>query len=119
MLTTPRIAALLLVANTVVLVTGVLKGGGSAGIKRPSWFPPFWIRVGLPLAVAGGLWYGQHWAWWTAVAMCVGLLLWSGIASLVLAFGGYFAGLGAAFRILHLSLLVGTWLTALALLLSA
>lgn len=119
MLTTPRIVAMLLVANTVILVTGVLKGGGSAGIKRPFWVAPLWIRVGLPLAVAGGLWYGQQWAWWTAVAMCLGLLLWSGIASLVLALGGYFAGVGAAWRILYLSLLMGTWLTALILLLSA
>jgi len=118
MLTTSRIVALLLVATIVILVAGVLKGGGSAGIKRPSWFPPLWVRVALPLAVAGGLWSGQQWAWWTAVAMCLGFLIWSGTASLVLALGGYFAGAGAAFRILHLSLLMGIWLTALALLLS-
>ena len=110
---------MLLVANTVILVTGILKGAGSAGIERPFWVAPLWIRVGLPLAVAGGLWYGQQWAWWTAVGMCVGLLLWSGIASFVLALGGYFAGVGAGLRMLHLGLLVGTWLTALALLLSA
>jgi len=30
--------------------------------------PSLWIRVGIPLAVADGLWYGQQWAWWTAVA---------------------------------------------------
>ena len=118
-MTTLRIVALLLVANTVVFVTGVLGGGGSNGMERPSWLPPLWMRIGIPLTVAGGLWFGQQWAWWTAVVMCVGLLLWTGIASLVLALGGYFAGDGAALRVLHSSLLVVTWLTALALLLSA
>ena len=112
-----RIAAVLLAVNSVVLVIGVITGGGM-GAKRPWWVPSIWIRAGLPLVVAGGLWYGQAWAWWTAIAMCVGLLLWTGIASVVLAFGRYFAGDGAVMRILHVTLLVGTWLTALAILLS-
>lgn len=118
MLTIPRIAALLLIANSVVLLTGVISRG-TRGVDRPWWVPSIWIRVGIPIAVAGGLWYGQPWAWWTAVAMCVVLLLWTGIASLLLVPGGYFAGDGAALRVLHEGLLVGTWLTALAMLLSA
>jgi hypothetical protein len=117
MMTTLRIVAMLLVANTVIFVAGVLGGGGSHGVKRPFWLPPLWIRAGIPLAVAGGLWFGQEWASWIAVAMCAGLLIWSGVASFVLALGGYFTKTGAAYRVLHFSLLVATWLTALALLL--
>lgn len=118
MLTTPRIAGLLLVVNSVVLVTGIISAR-TGGMARLFWLPSMWIRVGIPLAVAGGLWYGQQWAWWTAVAMCVGLVLWAGISTLVLALGGYFVGQGATLRILHFSLLVGTWLAALVLLVSA
>jgi hypothetical protein len=118
-MTTLRIVAMLLVANTVIFVTGVLGGGGSAGVKRPFWLPPLWIRAGIPLAVAGGLWFGQEWAWWVAVAMCAALLLWSGIAASVLTLGGYFTKAGAWFQVLHFSLLAATWLAALALLLSA
>jgi hypothetical protein len=117
-MTTLRIVAVLLVANTAVLVMGVLGAGSSAGIERPLWRPSIWIRAGITLAVAGGLWFGQQWAWWIAVAMCAGLLIWSGIASFVLALGGYFTKDDAASRVLHLGLLVGTWLAALALLLS-
>ena|SRR5438046_1439246 len=117
-MTTLRIVAVLLGANTIVFVIGVLGGGGSGGIERPWWLPSLWIRAAIPLAVAGGLWFGQPWAWWLAVAMCAGLLIWSGIASFVLALGGYFTQDGAAWRTLHLGLLVITWLTALALLLS-
>lgn len=112
-----RIAALLLAVNSIVLVAGVVTGG-SMGAKRPWWVPSVWIRAGVLLVVAGGLWYGQPWAWWIAVAMCVGLLLWTGIASVVLALGKYFAGEGAVLRLLHVGLLVGTWLAALAILLS-
>ena len=119
MMTTLRIAAVLLVANTVVFVVGVVRGGGGAGVERPFWLPPMWIRAGFPLAVAGGLWFDQPWAWWVAVAMCSGLLVWSGTASLVLALGGYFTGDGGAWRSLHIGLLIGSWLVALALLLSA
>src|SRR5947208_1253115 len=114
-MTTLRIVAGLLVANTIVLVIGVLVGGGSAGIDRPWWLPSVWIRAAIPLAVAGGLWFGQPWAWWLAVAMCAGLLIWIGIASIALAPGGYFTEDGAAWRTLHLGLLVVTWLSALAL----
>ena len=117
-MTTLRIVALLLAANTAVFVVGVLGGVGSAGVERPFWFLPLWIRAGIPLAVAGGLWFGQRWAWWIAVTMCAGLLLWIGVASFVLALGGYFTKEGAALRALHLGLLVATWLAALALLLS-
>jgi hypothetical protein len=117
-MTTLRIVAVLLVANTVMFVAGVLGGGGSKGVQRPSWLPPLWIRAGIPLAGAGGLWFGQQWAWWIAVAMCAGLLIWSGIASFVLALGGYFTEDGAASRALHVGLLVVTWLAALALLLT-
>ena len=118
-MTTLRLVAMLLVANTVVFVIGILSAGGSAGIERPFWLPPRWIRAGIPLAVAGGLWFGQRWAWWSAVAMCAGMLVWSGVATFVLALGGYFTEDGAALRALHLGLLVVTWLAALALLLSA
>ena len=118
-MTTPRIVALLLVANTIVVVAGVLSGGGSRGMERPSWLLAIWIRTGVPLAVAGGLWLGQQWAWWAAVAMCAGLLLWTGIASFVLALGGYFSGKGAALKVVHFSLLVVTWLAGLGMLLSA
>ncbi len=93
-------------------------GHARAGVERPFWFLPLWIRAGIPLAVAGGLWFGQRWAWWIAVTMCAGLLLWIGVASFVLALGGYFTKEGAALRALHLGLLVATWLAALALLLS-
>jgi hypothetical protein len=116
-MTTLRIVAVLLATNTVILVAGVLGGGGTGGVKRPFWLPPLWIRAGIPLSVAGGLWFGQQWAWWIAVAMCAGLLIWSGIASFVLALGGYFTKDHAA-SALHLGLLVVTWLAALALLLS-
>ncbi len=113
-----QIAALLLVANTAVFIVGVLGGGGNAGIERPFWLPPLWIRAGIPLAVAAGLWFAQRWAWWIAVAMCGGELLWIGVASFVLALGGYFTEEGAALRALHLGLLVATWVAALAFLLS-
>jgi hypothetical protein len=116
-MTTLRVAAIFLVANTVIFVAGVLGGGGSDGVKRPFWLPPLWIRAGIPLAVAGGLWFGQQWAWWVAVAMTAGLLVWIGVASFVLALGGYFTKDGAAFQVLHFSLLATTWLAALALLL--
>ena len=116
-MTTLRIVAMLLVANTVIFVAGVLGGGGSHGVKRPPWLPPLWIRAGSPLAVAGGLWFGQEWAWWVAVAMSAGLLVWIGVASFVLALGGFFTEDGAAFRVLHFGLLAATWTIALALLL--
>ena len=119
MMTTPRIVALLLVANTIVVVAGILSGGGSRGIERPSWLPSIPVRTGIPLAVAVGLWFGQQWAWWAAVTMCAGLLLWIGIASFVLALGGYFSGEGAAVKVVHFSLLVVTWLAGLGVLLSA
>ena len=86
-MTTLRIVALLLVANTAVFVVGALGGASSHGIQRPIWLPPLWIRTAIPLAVAGGLWFEQRWAWWIAVAMCAGLLLWIGVASFVLALG--------------------------------
>ena len=90
-MTTLRIVALLLVANTAVFVVGALGGANSHGIQRPIWLPPLWIRTAIPLAVAGGLWFEQRWAWWIAVAMCAGLLLWIGVASFVLTLGGYFS----------------------------
>ena len=117
-MTTLRVVALLLVANTVIFVAGVLAGGGSHGVNRPFWLPPLWIRAGIPLAVAGGLWFGAEWAWWVGVAMTAGLLAWMGVASFVLALGGYFTKAGAAFHVLHFSLLAATWLAALALLLA-
>lgn len=109
---TLRIVALLLVANTAVFTVGVLGGGGSTGTERPFWLPPLWIRVGFPLTVAGGLWFGQRWAWWLAVVMCAGLLLWAVVASFFLALGGYFAEEGASLRALGIGLLVATWLAA-------
>ncbi len=116
-MTTLRIAAMLLVANTVIFVAAVLGGGGSQGVKRPFWLAPLWIRAGVPLAVAGGLWFDQEWAWWVGVAMTAGLLAWMGVASFVLALGGYFTKPGAVFQVLYFSLLAATWLTVLALLL--
>ena len=110
--------AMLLVANTVVLVAGALGGEGSAGVKRPVWLPPLWIRAGIPLAVAAGLWFGQKWAWWLAVTMSAGMMAWIVVASFVLALGGYFTGDGAGIRVLHSGLLAATWLAALVLLLS-
>jgi hypothetical protein len=59
-MTTLRVVALLLVANTVIFVAGVLGGGGKGGLKRPFWLPPLSIRAGIPLAGAGGLWFGQE-----------------------------------------------------------
>jgi hypothetical protein len=116
-MTTLRVVAMLLVANSVILVAGVLGGGGSRGSRRPIWISPLWIRAGVPLAVAGGLWFGQEWAWWAGVAMTAGLLAWMGVASFVLALGGYFTMPGAAFQVLYFCLLAATWLTALVLLL--
>jgi len=115
-MTTLRIVALLIVANTAVFVVGALGGPNSHGIQRPVWLPPLWIRTAIPLAVAGGLWFEQRWAWWIAVVMCAGLLLWIGVASFVLALGGHFTEEGAALRALHLGLMVATWLAALGLL---
>jgi len=118
--TTPRVVALLLVANTVAIVAGALALGGTSthGIQRPIWLPPLWLRSTIPLAVAGGLWFEERWAWWIAVTMCAGLLLWTGVASFLLALGGYFSGDGVTLATLHLALLVATWLAAFGLLLS-
>ena len=116
-MTTLRIAAMLLVANSVILVAGVLGGGGRRRATRPIWISPLWIRAGVPIAVAGGLWVGQEWAWWAGVAMTAGLLAWMVVASFVLALGGYFTMPGAAYQVLYFCLLAATWLTALAMLL--
>lgn len=113
-----RIAALMLIANTAVFVTGMAMGGSDAGLARPSWLPPVWIRAMVPLAVAGGLWFGHRWAWWATIVGCSVLLLWTGLASVVLGLGGYFTGEGIGFRALHFGLLVATWLAALSFLLS-
>lgn len=112
-----RIVALLLVVNTAVFVAGMAFGGAVAGADRPIWLPPVWLRAGIPLAVAVGLWFGNRWARWVAAAMCTVHLLWAGIASIVLTLGGYFTGDGVVFRAIHAGLLTGTWLAALALLL--
>jgi hypothetical protein len=117
-MTTWRVAALLIVLNTTLFVIGMTIGGSNIGPDRPGWLPPVWFRIAAPLAVAGGLWFGHRWAWWIAIAMSAVLILWMGSASLVLAFGGYFTGQGAASRAMHFGLLLGTWLAALALLLS-
>src|SRR5262245_22927774 len=111
-------AALLLGINALVFAIGIVLSGSSAGIDRPAWLPPSWIRAAVPVVVAAGLWLGHRWAWWVGVVMCVALLLWTGLASLVLGFGGYFAGEGATWGTVHLGMLVATWLTVLALLLS-
>jgi hypothetical protein len=117
-MTTWRTAALLLALNTVVFFIGIAVGGSRAGVDRPSWLPPVWFRAGAPLLIAAGLWLGYRWAWWLAVVRCSLLLLWIGVASLILAFGGYFVAEGAALRTVHLRILLATWLAALALLLS-
>jgi len=51
--------------------------------------------------------------------MGAGELLWVGVATFIVALSGYFTGGGAVLRALHVGLLVGTWLAALALLLSS
>jgi hypothetical protein len=117
-MTTWRAAAVLLAINTVVFLLGIALAGSSAGADRPGWLPPVWFRAAGPLVIAAGLWLGYRWAWWLGVVMCSVLLLWTGLASLVLAFGGYFGGEGAASRTVHLSMLLATWVAALALLLS-
>src|SRR6266581_8411446 len=117
-MTTWRAAALLLAINSVVFVIGIALGGSSAGVDRPGWLPPVWFRAGSQLVVAVGLWLGHCWAWWVGFGICSVLLLWTGFASLVLAFGGYFGGEGAAWRTVHLGVLLATWLGALDLLLS-
>jgi len=117
-MTTWRVAALLLAINAVVFVVGVALSGASPGADRPGWLPPAWFRAAVPLIVAFGLWFGHRWAWWVGIVLCFVLLLWTGLASLVLALGGYFAGPGAASRTIHLVMLIATWLVALALLLS-
>jgi len=113
-----RAAALLLAINTVVFVIGIALGGSSVGTGRPGWLPPVWFRAGVPLVIATGLWLGHRWAWWLAVFLCSTFLLWTGLASLMLAPGGYFGGQGAASRSVHLGMLVATWLAVLVLLLS-
>ena len=113
-----RVAALLFAINAVVFVADIALRGTSPGVGRPGWLPPAWLRAAVPLVVAVGLWFGHRWVWWVGVVMCSALLVWTGLASLVLALGGYFAGEGAASRIIHLVMLIATWLAALALLLS-
>ena len=117
-MTSWRMAALLLALNTLVFLSGMAVGGSSVGADRPSWLPPVWFRAGAPLVIAAGLWLGYRWAWWLALMMCSVFLLWTGLASLVLGFGGYFVGEGAAFRTLHLSMLLATCLAVFVLLLS-
>ncbi len=104
--------------NAAVLVAGVLAGGDGPATEGPTWLPPLWLRSSILLVVAAGLWFGQRWAWWCGVVICSGLVLWSGLAMLLLGLGGYFTGEGAGFRALHLGLLLGTMLGALALLVS-
>ena len=94
-MTTWRVAALLLGINAVVFVVGVALSGASPGADRPGWLPPAWFRAAVPLIVAFGLWFGHRWAWGVGIVLCFVLLLWTGLASLVLALGGYFAGPGA------------------------
>ena len=113
-----RTAAVVLALNTAVFVIGMALGGGSAGAERPAWLPPVWFRGAAPLVVAAGLWLGHRWAWWLGVVMCSMFILWAGFTSLVLVLGGYFGAEGAAWRTVHLSLLLATWLAALVLLLS-
>jgi hypothetical protein len=117
-MTTWRAAALLLAINTTVFVIGIVFGGSSVGADRPGWLPPVWFRAAAPLVIAAGLWLGHRWAWWLAVVICAAELLWTGLASLVLTLGGYFGGERAAWRTIHVGMLVATWLIALALLLS-
>ena len=113
-----RAAAVLLAINAVVFVVGIALSGSGSDVDRPGWLPPAWFRAAVPLIVALGLWLGHRWAWWVGVVMCSALLLWTGLASLVLALGGYFGGEGAASRTIHLAALIATWVAALALLLS-
>ena len=117
-MTALRVAALLLVMNAAVLVAGAFAGGGGPATEGPTWLPPLWLRSSILLVVAAGLWFGLRWAWWCGVVICSALVLWIGIASLLLGLGGYFTGEGAGFRAVHLGLLLGTVLGALALLVS-
>ena len=118
MMTAHRIAAMLLAANAIVTIIGSVGGGGNGQIERPMWLPSIWTRVAIPLIVGLGLWLGQRWAWWLAVAMCTGLLLWAGVASLMLTRGGFFTEAGATATDRVSRFLDGHMLTALALLLS-
>lgn len=113
-----RAAAVLLAINAMMFVIGIAFGGATPDVERPRWLPPVWLRAGVPLAVAAGLWLGHRWAWWSAVVMCSVLLLWTAFVLFFLVVGGYFAGEGAALRIVHVGLLLATWLAVVALLTS-
>ena len=110
------IAALLIVANTAIFLAGVL-GHPPSGIARPFWLPPVWVRASIPLVVAMGLWFGQSWAWWPAVVMSAGLLAWMGIATSMLALGGFFRKQPR--RAALFGVMAALWVGSLALLLSA
>jgi hypothetical protein len=116
-MTAPQLAALLIVANTSIFLAGRFGLPPSLGTARPSWLPPVWVRAALPLAVAGALWSGQSWAWWAAVAMSAGMLSWMGIASCLLALGGFFTKQPR--RVALFGAMAALWAGALTLLLSA
>jgi len=116
-MTAVQTAALLIVANTSIFLAGRFGLRPSLGIPRPFWIPSVWVRSALPLAVAGGLWFGHSWVWWAAVAMSAGMLAWMGIASCLLALGGFFTKQPR--RVAVFGVMAALWAGSLALLLSA
>ena len=64
-MSTLRTAAILLLITAAATVW-TTSGGSTAG---PPWFPPRWLRVGIPLVVTGGLWVRASWAWWGGVVI--------------------------------------------------
>lgn len=114
-----RIAAILLAANAVILVLGVLTAGGrpQGTPERPAWLPPLWLRAAIPLVVALGLWFGQPWAWWIAVPMSALMLAWSALSVSMLALGGFFSERTGS-RAVYMGSMTATWVGVLALLLA-
>ena len=119
LMSAPQIAALLLIANSAVLVVGMRGSGPMSGNHRPGWLPPRWVRAGIPVIVAAGLFLDQTWAWWVGVVICGSFVLLHAFAGPVLAHGGFFRGTGAGYRLLHFALSLATMLGAFILLLSA
>ena len=86
-MTTLRAAALLLALDAAWMIWSAVAWGGPADEPAPAWFPPLWLRVGVLLAAAVGVWWGVRGAWWGAVvlsavlvvvALTAGAMLWAG-----------------------------------------
>ena len=113
-------AAILLTVNAVISVLGVRAFGtrsSEAAIRRPAWLPPLWVRAAVTLTIAAGLWFSEPWAWWMAIAISAAMILWTAVASLLLALGGFFRG-QAMSRGVYIGSLAATWIGVLAALLT-